>query len=176
MRILAGACVAVRLTHCLQQATHSPQQACCLVHKPVLGCSCMSYRWLLTRLLCRPVLQVGCWAVLYGAWAAPQPNLGPRIYAYEVVQEYPHDPRAFTQGLEHELKCVMSPTGHPIPECSDILWESTGAAQRPAALVGEPCYACAALAAGAPCWHDRAAAGLLEGVCQQPVPDLTSRH
>ena len=75
--------------------------------------------------------QAGCCAALYGALAAPQPNLGPRVYAYEVVQEFPHDPKAFTQGLEHEYKCVKSPTGHPIPECSDVLWESTGGAGLP---------------------------------------------
>ena len=94
----------------------------------------------------RTALQAGCCAVLYGALAAPQPNMGPRVYAYEVVNEFPHDPKAFTQGLEHEYKCVKSPTGHPIPECSDILWESTGADCSRSCLLLLPATAAAAAA------------------------------
>ncbi|CAA9271312.1 MAG: Glutamine cyclotransferase [uncultured Chloroflexi bacterium] len=44
--------------------------------------------------------------------AAPAAPLGPAIYGYEVVNSYPHDPNAFTQGL------LVNPDG--------TLMESTG--------------------------------------------------
>lgn len=39
----------------------------------------------------------------------------------QALQTYPHDPDAFTQGLEYQRACNR--TG-----CQDIFWESTGAA------------------------------------------------
>ena len=50
--------------------------------------------------------------------------LFPKIYAYETVREYPHDPTAFTQGLEYQKLCIKRATG--APNCSDAFWESTG--------------------------------------------------
>ena len=44
----------------------------------------------------------------------------PRLHSYDIKAVYPHNPNAFTQGLEYEKLC--SPTGN----CTDILWESTG--------------------------------------------------
>lgn len=51
-------------------------------------------------------------------------HTGPRIYRYEVVESYPHDPGAFTQGLEYELVCTKAAGGKE--ECTDQLLESTG--------------------------------------------------
>ncbi|CAD7697729.1 unnamed protein product [Ostreobium quekettii] len=44
----------------------------------------------------------------------------PQVYDFEVVNEYPHDPAAFTQGLLYDEEC--NSTG----ECKGIFWESTG--------------------------------------------------
>lgn len=46
----------------------------------------------------------------------------PEFYSYEVVAEYPHDPRAFTQGFSFDRLCSSSGGG----ECKDVIWESTG--------------------------------------------------
>eukprot|EP00775_Hariotina_reticulata_P004553 gene4553-4805_t len=46
----------------------------------------------------------------------------PELYGYEVVAEYPHDPKAFTQGLQFDTIC---PTGTNAA-CREVLWESTG--------------------------------------------------
>ena len=46
-----------------------------------------------------------------------------RLYNYEVVKEYPHDPAAFTQGLEFDRNCS---SGGSQANCTDVLWESTG--------------------------------------------------
>lgn len=43
----------------------------------------------------------------------------PNLYTFEIVQEFPHDRTAYTQGLEFEEKCDKN-------GCRDILWESTG--------------------------------------------------
>jgi hypothetical protein len=54
---------------------------------------------------------------------APQakPNTGqPTLFTYQVVQEFDHDARAFTQGLQYEERCDAK------GQCRDILWESTG--------------------------------------------------
>lgn len=40
---------------------------------------------------------------------------GPQLYTYDVVQEYPHDPDAFTQGLEYDRSGDLQ-----------FFWESTG--------------------------------------------------
>lgn len=45
----------------------------------------------------------------------------PDLYSFEVVAEYPHDPKAFTQGLVFDRRCDGAGG-----ECTDILWESTG--------------------------------------------------
>ena len=43
-----------------------------------------------------------------------------QLYDYKVVKEYPHDPDAFTQGLEFDRRCDSG------NYCRDIFWESTG--------------------------------------------------
>eukprot|EP00208_Stichococcus_sp_RCC1054_P005758 CAMPEP_0206141564 /NCGR_PEP_ID=MMETSP1473-20131121/13375_1 /ASSEMBLY_ACC=CAM_ASM_001109 /TAXON_ID=1461547 /ORGANISM="Stichococcus sp, Strain RCC1054" /LENGTH=324 /DNA_ID=CAMNT_0053536179 /DNA_START=227 /DNA_END=1201 /DNA_ORIENTATION=+ len=48
----------------------------------------------------------------------------PKLYSYTVVATFPHDPQAFTQGLEFDQTCSKVPGGKK--ECHDILWESTG--------------------------------------------------
>jgi glutamine cyclotransferase len=45
---------------------------------------------------------------------------GPQLWGYEVVAEFPHDPRAFTQGLQHDSVCNAQNS------CSEVFWESTG--------------------------------------------------
>lgn len=45
---------------------------------------------------------------------------GPQLWGYEVVAEFPHDPRAFTQGLQHDTVCNAAGS------CSEVFWESTG--------------------------------------------------
>ncbi|KAL3151763.1 hypothetical protein ABBQ38_012739 [Trebouxia sp. C0009 RCD-2024] len=52
----------------------------------------------------------------------PQPALelgGTSLLGYSIVQTYPHDPNAFTQGLEYDTICNST-------SCQDIFWESTG--------------------------------------------------
>eukprot|EP00884_Botryococcus_braunii_P017315 jgi/Botrbrau1/4267/Bobra.0390s0007.1 len=48
----------------------------------------------------------------------------PSLYHATVVQSYPHDPTAFTQGLEYDLLCPQGPS-HP-QTCTEVFWESTG--------------------------------------------------
>lgn len=45
---------------------------------------------------------------------------GPELFGYEVVAEFPHDSRAFTQGLQHDTVC-SNPDA-----CTEVFWESTG--------------------------------------------------
>ena len=52
------------------------------------------------------------------------PGGGPRLYGYKVAATFPHDPQAFTQGLEYDRVC--SGAGGK-QRCDDVLWESTGA-------------------------------------------------
>ena len=40
---------------------------------------------------------------------------GPELYSYDVVDTYPHDPDAFTQGLDYDKV-----------NGQDVFWESTG--------------------------------------------------
>lgn len=49
---------------------------------------------------------------------------GPTILTYSKVAEYPHDPDAFTQGLEYDRSCKTDSSS--VEKCSDIFWESTG--------------------------------------------------
>ncbi|KAF5832902.1 glutamine cyclotransferase family protein [Dunaliella salina] len=44
----------------------------------------------------------------------------PTVMGYAVVESFPHDPLAFTQGLEFEQLCANGQA------CTDTLWESTG--------------------------------------------------
>ncbi len=44
----------------------------------------------------------------------------PKLYGYKIVRELPHDPKAFTQGLEFAGPCKSD------PHCAGRLWESTG--------------------------------------------------
>lgn len=41
---------------------------------------------------------------------------------YSIIQTYPHDPNAFTQGLEYDRICNSTDAS----SCQDIFWESTG--------------------------------------------------
>lgn len=45
---------------------------------------------------------------------------GPQLWGYDVVAEFPHDSRAFTQGLQYDTVCNAAGT------CSEVFWESTG--------------------------------------------------
>lgn len=45
---------------------------------------------------------------------------GPQLWGYDVVTELPHDARAFTQGLQHDVVCDAQNS------CSEVFWESTG--------------------------------------------------
>jgi hypothetical protein len=49
----------------------------------------------------------------------------PRVYTYSIERELDHSPEAFTQGLEFDRSCQRNDVGKE--ECTDILWESTGA-------------------------------------------------
>ena len=65
-------------------------------------------------------------AALVSVLATPaKPQALPKVYGYEVVNEYHHDPQAFTQGLEHDRNC-QPPNRNGRIICTDILWESTG--------------------------------------------------
>ena len=44
----------------------------------------------------------------------------PRLYSFSIKATYPHDPSAFTQGLEFDKLCVTP------DNCTDVFWESTG--------------------------------------------------
>lgn len=57
---------------------------------------------------------------------------GPQLYTYEVVAEFPHDPRAFTQGLQHDTVCNSKGT------CNEVFWESTGTFVVPATAQASP--------------------------------------
>jgi glutamine cyclotransferase len=46
---------------------------------------------------------------------------GPQLWGYDVVMDLPHDARAFTQGLQHDVVCDAQNS------CSEVFWESTGA-------------------------------------------------
>lgn len=60
------------------------------------------------------------------AGASGRGRLGePRVYAYSIERELDHSPEAFTQGLEFDRSCQRNDVGKE--ECTDILWESTGA-------------------------------------------------
>lgn len=48
---------------------------------------------------------------------------GPRLYGYKVAATFPHDPQAFTQGLEYDRVCSGA-AGEE--QCDDVFWESTG--------------------------------------------------
>mmetsp|Transcript_27745 Transcript_27745/g.70722 ORF Transcript_27745/g.70722 Transcript_27745/m.70722 type:complete len:285 (-) Transcript_27745:299-1153(-) len=45
----------------------------------------------------------------------------PKIAGYSVIAEYPHDPQAFTQGIQFDRSC-----DNDSKECCDVFWESTG--------------------------------------------------
>ncbi|KAF8068414.1 hypothetical protein HT031_002103 [Scenedesmus sp. PABB004] len=49
---------------------------------------------------------------------------GLELYGYEVVAEYPHDARAFTQGLQYDTLCSGPPGAQS--DCRAVFWESTG--------------------------------------------------
>ncbi len=48
----------------------------------------------------------------FGAWQAPQGGSLP-MHGYQIQHVYPHDPRAFTQGLQY-LAARGLPSGNPI--------------------------------------------------------------
>jgi glutamine cyclotransferase len=45
----------------------------------------------------------------------------PTLFTYEIIAEFPHDKKAYTQGLQYEELC--DDTGS---NCREIFWESTG--------------------------------------------------
>lgn len=45
---------------------------------------------------------------------------GPQLWGFDVVARYPHDSKAFTQGLLHGITCDAQGA------CSEVFWESTG--------------------------------------------------
>eukprot|EP00879_Flechtneria_rotunda_P020820 GHRR01021918.1.p1 GENE.GHRR01021918.1~~GHRR01021918.1.p1 ORF type:complete len:259 (+),score=42.76 GHRR01021918.1:662-1438(+) len=51
----------------------------------------------------------------------PAQSAGPELYGYKVVAEYPHDPNAFTQGLQFDTVCTTAGG-----DCREVFWESTG--------------------------------------------------
>ena len=51
------------------------------------------------------------------AAASSPASAGPQLYSYDVVETYPHDPNAFTQGLDYDKV-----------NGQDAFWESTGTA------------------------------------------------
>jgi glutamine cyclotransferase len=50
-------------------------------------------------------------AIGWGAWAQLGAHRGPRIWGFEVVASYPHDPNAFTQGLAVHEGALYEGTG-----------------------------------------------------------------
>ncbi len=48
--------------------------------------------------------------------ASASPSSGPQLYSYDIIETYPHDPNAFTQGLDYDKV-----------DGADAFWESTGA-------------------------------------------------
>jgi glutamine cyclotransferase len=52
----------------------------------------------------------------------------PTVYTFEIVKEYPHDPAAFTQGLQFDHYCPpsTSTSTNSTTNCRDVFWESTG--------------------------------------------------
>lgn len=50
----------------------------------------------------------------------------PTLFNYQVIHSYPHDHKAYTQGLEFDQKCEE--TGSK--PCIDFFWESTGLYER----------------------------------------------
>lgn len=57
----------------------------------------------------------------------------PRVYTYSIERELEHSPEAFTQGLEFDRSCQRNAVG--TEECTDVLWESTGAANARCSLI-----------------------------------------
>ena len=47
--------------------------------------------------------------------ASASPSSGPQLYSYDIIETYPHDPSAFTQGLDYDKV-----------DGADVFWESTG--------------------------------------------------
>ena len=43
-----------------------------------------------------------------------------KVHSFEIKATYPHNPNAFTQGLEYEKICTST------DNCTEVLWESTG--------------------------------------------------
>ena len=51
----------------------------------------------------------------------------PQLFGFRILREYPHDPRAFTQGLEFDRHCDKKGGGEQQRRaCREVLWESTG--------------------------------------------------
>lgn len=55
------------------------------------------------------------------AAAEEEAGAGPELLTYRIVRELPHDPEAFTQGLQYDVACTADGSN-----CTDIFWESTG--------------------------------------------------
>ncbi len=54
-------------------------------------------------------------AILLRAKAQLTVSAGPQLFTYDLVKEYPHDPNAFTQGIEFDRNGAL-----------EFFWESTG--------------------------------------------------
>lgn len=52
-----------------------------------------------------------------GTPSGSSPSSGPQLYSYDLVDTFPHDPDAFTQGLDYDKV-----------NGQDVFWESTGMA------------------------------------------------
>ena len=71
--------------------------------------------------ICFPIVSQILLIALPASRKAAPTNSGPAIFDYEIVGEYPHDPQAFTQGLEFGRAC-----GNEAGQCTEFFWESTG--------------------------------------------------
>ena len=74
---------------------------------------------------------------LLSTLVAAQFKSPPRLQSYQITKIYPHDPDAFTQGLEYDQLCNNA-TG----DCTDALWESTGKLKLSSCIVSLKRWAC----------------------------------
>jgi len=73
-------------------------------------------------LVATPLLWISLHGLLGPSGAAEQQIRGPEVQGYSIVNSFPHDPQAFTQGLHFEQYCSEADE----KSCRDTLWESTG--------------------------------------------------
>ena len=93
----------------------------------VMLCQCMQLtNPLCACMQCLAVLLAG--VLLLRTRAQGSAPSYPQLFAYTAVNEYPHDPTAFTQGLAYDKNGTL-----------EFFWESTGAAFLPAGVT-DPCH------------------------------------